>query len=120
MMHVRPAPHVFCKQAEMHFSHCMAGVLYGVLGCLWCRYLPGVSESASAHLDRLEGSRRLFIAAGALSVAQRQLLYAHDELAMSLLRIETRMAGEQVSVSVMLAAQEWTAAGLMRLRVVIV
>lgn len=61
------------------------------------RHLPaGVSESSSAHLERLEASRQLFTAAGALSTAQRQLLYAHDELAMAVLRIETRMAGEQV------------------------
>lgn len=69
---------------------------YKLLWVICCRYLPGVSESASAHLERLEGSRRLFTAAGALGVAQRQLLYAHDELAMALLRIETRMEGEQV------------------------
>jgi hypothetical protein len=61
-----------------------------------CRSLPGVSEAASQHLERLEGSRKLFIAAGALSGAQRQLLYALDELAMALLRIGTRLEGEQV------------------------
>lgn len=61
-----------------------------------CRQLPGVPESASQHLEQLEGSRKLFSAAGALSIAQRQLLYAHDELAMALLRISTRMEGEQV------------------------
>jgi hypothetical protein len=63
-----------------------------------CRSLPGVSEAASQHLERLEGSRKLFIAAGALSGAQRQLLYALDELAMALLRIGTRLEGEQVGL----------------------
>ena len=55
-----------------------------------------MSDAAAQHLEQLEGSRKLFGAAGALGGAQRQLLYAHDELAMALLRIRTRLDGEQV------------------------
>ncbi len=64
--------------------------------CCPCSYLPGVQEAAKQHLQQLEGSRKLFVAANSLAVAQRQLLYAHDELSMALLRITTRREGEQV------------------------
>lgn len=63
--------------------------------CL-CSYLPGVREAAKQHLEQLDGSRKMFVAANSLSIAQRQLLYAHDELSMALLRITTRREGEQV------------------------
>jgi hypothetical protein len=43
------------------------------------------------------------VAATSLSIAQRQLLYAHDELSMALLRITTRRDGEQVGVGGMLS-----------------
>lgn len=66
--------------------------------CL-CSYLPGVHEAAKQHLEQLEGSRKLFLAANSLSIAQRQLLYAHDELSMALLRITTRAEGEQVGAA---------------------
>jgi hypothetical protein len=55
-----------------------------------------MQEASKAHLQQLEGSRKLFIAANSLIGAQRQLLYAHDELSMALLRITTRRDGEQV------------------------
>eukprot|EP00879_Flechtneria_rotunda_P015358 GHRR01016055.1.p1 GENE.GHRR01016055.1~~GHRR01016055.1.p1 ORF type:complete len:718 (+),score=368.98 GHRR01016055.1:492-2645(+) len=45
----------------------------------------------------LEGCRRLFTAASQLALAQRQMLYAHDEVAMARLSITTRLEGEQVS-----------------------
>jgi hypothetical protein len=61
-----------------------------------CSYLPGVHETAKQHLEQLEGSRKMFVAANSLSIAQRQLLYAHDELSMALLRITTRREVEQV------------------------
>lgn len=66
------------------------------LHVLPCSYLPGVQEAASQHLEQLEGSRKLFVAANSLSISQRQLLYAHDELTMAVLRITTRRENEQV------------------------
>jgi len=63
---------------------------------LLCSYLPGVQDAASQHLEQLEGSRKLFVAANSLSISQRQLLYAHDELTMAVLRITTRRDNEQV------------------------
>lgn len=63
-------------------------------------YLPGVGDAAKQHLEQLEGSRKLFVAANSLSIAQRQLLYAHDELSMAVLRIMSRGEGEQVCVCV--------------------
>lgn len=71
--------------------------------CWPCSYLPGVHDAAKQHLQQLEGSRKLFVAATSLSIAQRQLLYAHDELSMALLRITTRRDGEQVGVGDMLS-----------------
>jgi hypothetical protein len=68
-------------------------------GVCLCSYLPGVQEAAKQHLEQLEGSRKMFLAANSLSIAQRQLLYAHDELSMALLRITTRAEGEQVGAA---------------------
>lgn len=56
-----------------------------------------LAEAAGAHLERLEGQRRLFLAARALALAQRMLLYAHDELGMATMRMRLRLPGEAVA-----------------------
>jgi hypothetical protein len=55
-----------------------------------------VSDAAAKHLEQLEGSREMFTAVNKLTLAQRQLLYAVDELAMAVQRITGRRDGEQV------------------------
>ncbi len=45
---------------------------------------------SKAHLDLLEGQRKLFLRSRAVSLAQRALLYAHDELDMSMMRMQLR------------------------------
>lgn len=61
---------------------------------------PALAESAARHLKRLEALRKLFLTAGSLASAQRQLLHAHDELGMALVRLsavgEEEAAGGQV------------------------
>ena len=47
---------------------------------------------SKAHLDLLEGQRKLFLRSRAVSLAQRALLYAHDELDMSMMRMQLRSA----------------------------
>lgn len=51
---------------------------------------------SKAHLDLLEGQRKLFLRSRALSLAQRALLYAHDELDMSMMRMQLRSAHDAV------------------------
>ncbi|KAL0019181.1 hypothetical protein WJX77_000293 [Trebouxia sp. C0004] len=51
---------------------------------------------SKAHLDLLEGQRKLFLRSRALSLAQRALLYAHDELDMSMMRMQLRSAHDVV------------------------
>ncbi len=47
-------------------------------------------------MERLEAQRRLLVAARALSLAQRWLLYAHDELGMATARMRlARPGGER-------------------------
>ncbi|GBF99704.1 hypothetical protein Rsub_12416 [Raphidocelis subcapitata] len=58
---------------------------------------PELVAAGQAHLERLEGQRRLFLAARALALAQRMLLYAHDELAMATMRMRLRLPGESVA-----------------------
>lgn len=89
VVQAEPAPLTGCLCGTTHAAWCV---------CL-CSYLPGVHEAAKQHLEQLEGSRKLFLAANSLSIAQRQLLYAHDELSMALLRITTRAEGEQVGAA---------------------
>lgn len=60
-------------------------------------HASGLLVAARAHLDRLEAQRRLYLSARALGLAQRTLLYAHDELSMAVMRIRCRLEGEQVS-----------------------
>lgn len=43
-----------------------------------------------AQLDRLESLRRFFVKSRALSLAQRELLYARDELEMCTMRMRVR------------------------------
>ena len=51
---------------------------------------------SKAHLEVLEAQRKLYLRSRALSLAQRALLYAHDELDMSMMRMQLRAAGEAV------------------------
>jgi len=51
---------------------------------------------SKAHLDLLEGQRKLYLRSRALSLAQRALLYAHDELDMSMMRMQLRSAHDVV------------------------
>ncbi|KAL0055912.1 hypothetical protein WJX82_005648 [Trebouxia sp. C0006] len=53
---------------------------------------------SKAHLDLLEGQRKLFLRSRALSLAQRALLYAHDELDMSMMRMQLRSAHDVVKL----------------------
>ncbi len=46
-----------------------------------------------AHVDRLEAQRRLLVSARSVSLAQRMLLYAHDELAMATMRLRLAVEG---------------------------
>lgn len=45
---------------------------------------------SKAHLEVLEGQRKLYLRTRAVSLAQRALLYAHDELDMSMMRMQLR------------------------------
>lgn len=49
-----------------------------------------------ALLSIPQAQRRLFLRARALALAQRMLLYAHDELAMATMRLRLRLPGESV------------------------
>ena len=51
---------------------------------------------SKAHLELLEGQRKLFLRSRAASLAQRALLYAHDELDMSMMRMQLRSAHDAV------------------------
>jgi len=53
---------------------------------------------SKAHLDLLEGQRKLFLRSRALSLTQRALLYAHDELDMSMMRMQLRSAHDVVKL----------------------
>ena len=53
-------------------------------------------SQAKAHLDVLEGQRKLYLRSRALSLAQRALLYAHDELDMSMMKMQLRGPGQAV------------------------
>lgn len=44
-------------------------------------------EQGKAHLDRLEAMRKLFMKSRALSLSQRALVYAKDELEMCTMRM---------------------------------
>lgn len=51
---------------------------------------------SKAHLEMLEAQRKLYLRSRALSLAQRALLYAHDELDMSMMRMQVRDPGQAV------------------------
>ena len=51
---------------------------------------------SKAHLEVLETQRKLYLRSRSLSLAQRALLYAHDELDMSMMRMQLRAPGEAV------------------------
>ena len=51
---------------------------------------------SKAHLELLEGQRKLYLRSRALTLAQRGLLYAHDELDMSTMRMQLRSPSEVV------------------------
>ena len=53
-------------------------------------------SQAKAHLDVLENQRKLYLRSRALSLTQRALLYAYDELDMSMMRMQLRGAGQTV------------------------
>ena len=55
-----------------------------------------ILADAKAQLDRLEAQRKVFTKGRALSLAQRSLLYARDELEMSTMRMRLRYPSEQV------------------------
>ncbi len=67
------------------------------LCCALTHSLKALVDDARAHLERLEAQRKLLVDARTLSLAQRQLLYAHDELSMATMRIRLRAEGEQVT-----------------------
>lgn len=48
-----------------------------------------------AHVERLKVQRLLLVAARSVSLAQRTLLYAHDELAMATMRMRLAREGER-------------------------
>lgn len=49
-----------------------------------------------AHLEVLEAQRKLYLRSRSVSLAQRALLYSHDELDMSMMRMQLRAPGESV------------------------
>ena len=51
---------------------------------------------AKAHLEAFEAHKKLWLSARALSLSQRMLLYAKDELEMCTLRLHLRAPGERV------------------------
>ena len=51
---------------------------------------------SKAHLELMEGQCKLFLRSRAVSLAQRALLYAHDELDMSMMRMQLRSAHDAV------------------------
>ena len=53
-------------------------------------------EAGKALLDWLEAERKLLVKGRALSLAQRALLYAADELVMARMRLRMRLPGEAV------------------------
>ena len=53
-------------------------------------------SQAKAHLDVLESQRKLYLRSRALTLTQRALLYAHDELDMSMMRMQLRSPGQVV------------------------
>ncbi|EFJ51898.1 hypothetical protein VOLCADRAFT_87560 [Volvox carteri f. nagariensis] len=55
-----------------------------------------IIREGKAHVERLEAQRRLLVAARAASLAQRMLLYAHDELAMATARMRLAREGEPI------------------------
>lgn len=62
---------------------------------------PGAARDAlvaqsKAHLEVLEVQRKLYLRSRSLSLAQRALLYAHDELDMSMMRMQLRAPGQAV------------------------
>lgn len=64
-------------------------------------YASGAARDAlvaqsKAHLEALEVQRKLYLRSRSLSLAQRALLYAHDELDMSMMRMQLRGPGESV------------------------
>lgn len=52
--------------------------------------------TAKAHLEVLENQRKLYLRSRALSLTQRALLYAHDELDMSMMRMQIRSPGQVI------------------------
>lgn len=50
-----------------------------------------VLTEGKVQLDRLEAMRKFFVKARALSLAQRELLYAKDELEMCTMRMRVRL-----------------------------
>ncbi|GLI64470.1 hypothetical protein VaNZ11_007743 [Volvox africanus] len=56
-----------------------------------------IMREGKAHVNRLEAQRRLLVAARSTSLAQRMLLYAHDELAMATMRMRLAREGEPIS-----------------------
>ncbi|GIL56939.1 hypothetical protein Vafri_12224 [Volvox africanus] len=56
-----------------------------------------IMREGKAHVNRLEAQRRLLVAARSTSLAQRMLLYAHDELTMAAMRMRLAREGEPIS-----------------------
>ena len=64
-------------------------------------YASGAARDAlvaqsKAHLEVLEMQRKLYLRSRSLSLAQRAFLYAHDELDMSMMRMQLRAPGQAV------------------------
>ncbi|KAG2482055.1 hypothetical protein HYH03_018991 [Edaphochlamys debaryana] len=59
--------------------------------------LAEVLAEGKAHVERLEAQRRLLVAARSVSLAQRNLLYAHDELGMATARMRLALPGEPIA-----------------------
>ncbi|KAL3154030.1 hypothetical protein ABBQ32_013581 [Trebouxia sp. C0010 RCD-2024] len=51
---------------------------------------------SKVHLEVLEAQRKLYLRSRSLSLGQRALLYAHDELDMSMMRMQLRAPGDPV------------------------
>lgn len=64
-------------------------------------YASGAARDAlvgqsKAHLEMLEVQRKLYLRSRSVSLGQRALLYAHDELDMSMMRMQLRAPGDSV------------------------
>ena len=57
-----------------------------------------IASQGKAHMERLEAMRKLFTKSRALSLAQRALLYAKDELEMCTMRMRVRYYSQKLSI----------------------